>query len=74
VGTNDSPGQGRIAINIGIADERLNNAYQAMKGEGDQITGKALSKRAGVRKQTALEWLQKLQEHGAEPEERAEQE
>ncbi len=74
VGTDDSPGQGRIAINIGIADERLKNAYQAMKGEGDQITGKALSKRAGVRKQTALEWLQKLQEHGAEQEERAEQE
>ncbi len=68
-GTDDSLEPERIAINIGTADERLRSAYQAMKVEGDRITGRTLSKRAGVRKQTTLEWLQKVQEHGAAPEE-----
>jgi hypothetical protein len=44
------------------ADARLNKAYEELEREGSPITGIALSKRAGVRKQTALEWLQQLHE------------
>jgi len=59
-------------INTGSADERLMMAYQSMNVEGDKITGETLSKRACVRKQTALEWLRKLQEQEIDQEERAE--
>ncbi|WP_126552509.1 hypothetical protein [Dictyobacter kobayashii] len=38
-------------------EEKLQTAYQALLHEGEKITGTNLSKRAGVRKQTALEWL-----------------
>jgi len=39
------------------ADEKLSAALRVTQAEGSKITGEALSKRAGVRKQTALEWL-----------------
>ncbi len=73
VRTDDFPELERTTIRTGTADEKLRNAYEAIKVEGNRITGKALSNRAGVRKQTALEWLQKQQGHGAEREEQAKQ-
>jgi hypothetical protein len=44
-------------IGSGSVEERLRSAYQAMQGEEEKITGNTLSRRACVRKQTALEWL-----------------
>ena len=48
-----------ITIGSGSCEERLRNAYQVMQVEREKITGHTLSRRACVRKQTALEWLQK---------------
>ncbi len=63
-------GPALMIINAGSADERLMIAYQAILAAGDKITGETLSKRACVRKQTALEWLRKLQEQEIDQEER----
>jgi hypothetical protein len=65
-------GPAPMIINTGPANERLMMAYQAIQAAGDKITGETLSKRACVRKQTALEWLRKLQEQENDQEERAE--
>lgn len=46
-----------ITIGSGSVEERLRSAYQTMQGEEEKITGNTLSRRACVRKQTALEWL-----------------
>lgn len=44
-------------------DEKLSAAFRATQAEGSKITREALSRRAGVRKQTTLEWLRKRQEY-----------
>ena len=57
-GTNKQREPKLITIGSGSVEERLRNAYQEMRVEGEKITGYTLSRRACVRKLTALEWLQ----------------
>jgi hypothetical protein len=66
---NHLPEAERKNRHVETADVRLRKAYEELKTSGSPITGITLSKRAGARKQTALEWLQQLREHGSEPEE-----
>ncbi len=41
----------------GTAEERLANAYHLLQEEQRKVTGDSLSRRAGVRKSTTLDWL-----------------
>jgi hypothetical protein len=44
-------------FSMGTAEERLVNAYHRMQEDQRKITGDSLSRRAGVRRSTTLDWL-----------------